>query len=222
MAPGLIMEGSRYNHWLGASDAVVAVRPASAVGGDESLAQSEAPAEPRGQDDGWTHLIWRLEPFPHVCLANHPSPPPPPPRSRSPNQRRRARRLRQGKRARRATAARRGRRALRPPLVARALLGGRNQGRRARRSSRRHHHLRRTLSGTSGTGTSGSLRRASSSTLTTRRSRTCRLSLGPRLAALALVRRRGCVGRREGRDGMEDGGRRGGGGVGGYSLNPEP
>ena len=86
MAPALVMEGSRYNHWLGASDVVVAVRPAAVPAtAPEDLAQS-VPAEPRGQDDGWTHLIWRLEPFPHVCLANHPSPPPPPPPEPEPKQ----------------------------------------------------------------------------------------------------------------------------------------
>lgn len=32
----------------------------------------------RGQEDGkWRQIIWRLEPFPHVCLAGDPQPQPP-------------------------------------------------------------------------------------------------------------------------------------------------
>ena len=79
LAPSFALEGSRYNHWVGEEDCVIAVR--LAVADDDSL----PPIDPlaRGQDPGWHHVMWREEPFPHVILADFPCPPPPLPRSLS-------------------------------------------------------------------------------------------------------------------------------------------
>lgn len=54
MAPSMVIEGSQYNHWVGSSDAVIAVKPA---GAQEAGAHPMTEPQARGQDSGWTQVL---------------------------------------------------------------------------------------------------------------------------------------------------------------------
>ena len=79
MAPAFVVESSPYNHWVSPSEAVAAVRAANSLPPHETR-ESPGPLAPQGraQEAGWTQIMWRLQPFPHVCLADDAPPPPPP------------------------------------------------------------------------------------------------------------------------------------------------
>ena len=79
MAPAFVVESSPYNHWVSPSEAVASVRAANSLPPHETR-ESPGPLAPQGraQEAGWTQIMWRLQPFPHVCLADDAPPPPPP------------------------------------------------------------------------------------------------------------------------------------------------
>jgi len=84
LAPVFVLDSSRYNHWCSASDAVVALYrlppPPRGIAATPPAKATPPPLDPhgRGQEEGWSQVMWRLDPFPHVCMANHPCPLPPP------------------------------------------------------------------------------------------------------------------------------------------------
>ena len=75
MAPSMVMEGSQYNHWVGSSDAVVALRPTAAVA---EAADTHIMGDPkaRGQDSGWTQVLPPSLPLSPRRLADKSAPRP--------------------------------------------------------------------------------------------------------------------------------------------------